>query len=124
MRVRSANCIDETSAKADPAVVREMMRVGMVRLNGDKDYRDSWRRFLFRLRGELGVAAPRLLLEQVTSKELSEWAAYLRSLDDVREPAPRPVRDRPPAVAGDDPAVSWQRLLSFADRVNTSRGSA
>ena len=59
--------------------------------------------------------------------ELSEWAAYLRSLDDVREaPTPPvvPARGRPPATPGDDPAVSWQRLLSFADRVNTSRGRA
>lgn len=45
IRVRSAKCIEESTAKADPAVVREMMRVGMLRLTGDKDYRDSWRRF-------------------------------------------------------------------------------
>ena len=48
----------------------------------------------------------------------------VRSLDDVREPAPRPARASLPATAGDDPEVSWQRLLSFADRVNTSRGRA
>jgi hypothetical protein len=34
------------------------------------------------------------------------------------------VRDRLTVVTGDDPEVSWQRLLSFADRVNTARGSA
>ena len=56
--------------------------------------------------------------------ELSEWAAYLRSLDDAREQAPRPVRPSPAPAAGDDPEVSWQRLLSFADRVRCARGGA
>jgi len=70
----------------------------------------------------LGVAAPRLLLEQLTSKEVSEWAAYLRYLDEPHEPVRAPPRARPAAV-GDDPEVSWQRLLSFADRVNTNRSA-
>jgi hypothetical protein len=91
---------------------------------------DPWRRFLFRLCRELGIAAPRLLLEQVTSKEVSEWAAYLHWLDEREAPTP-PVsraRARPKAAAGDDLEVSWQRLLSSPTRehleehdVSTSR---
>jgi hypothetical protein len=47
---------------------------------------------------------------------------YLRVLDEPRELATRPVRPSPAPAAGDDPEVSWQRLLSFADRVRTARG--
>ena len=59
----------------------------------------------------------------MTSREVSEWAAYLHWLDGEsagppREPAP------PVAPAGDDAAVSWQRLLSFADRANASHPGA
>ena len=81
--------------------------------------RDPWRRFLLRLCRELGVAAPRLLLKQVTSREVAEWAAYLRWLDEARE---TPAAPAPPA--GDDPEVSWHRLLSFADRAASARGGA
>jgi hypothetical protein len=80
--------------------------------------RDPWRRFLLRLCRELGVAAPRLLLAQVSSKEVVEWAAYFRWLDEGREaPTPAPA----PTTAVDGAELSWQRLLSFADRVNRGR---
>lgn len=46
VRVQAAASIVETTAQADPAVVREMMTQGLTRLTGDKDYRDSWRRFV------------------------------------------------------------------------------
>ena len=54
-------------------------------------------------------------------REVSEWAAYFVWLDEQERPAPAPPRPRP-TPPGDDPEVSWQRLLSFADRVNTNRG--
>lgn len=50
----------------------------------------------------------------MTSREVSEWAAYLRWLDGAHEAPPRPS----PPAAGDAAEVSWQRLLSFADRAN------
>jgi len=46
VRVHSANCIQESTETVDPAVVREMMARGMTQLTGDKDVRDSWRRFI------------------------------------------------------------------------------
>lgn len=46
VRVSSTASIDESTAKADPAVVREMMNRGLTRFTGDKDPRDSWRRFI------------------------------------------------------------------------------
>jgi uncharacterized protein (DUF362 family) len=46
VRVHAEASIAEATGQADPAVVREMMSQGMTRLTGDKDYRDSWRRFL------------------------------------------------------------------------------
>ncbi len=82
--------------------------------------RDPWRRFLLRLCRELHVAAPRLLLEQVTSREVAEWAAYLRWLDEARDAPAAPAA----SPAGDAPEVSWHRLLSFADRAASSRGGA
>lgn len=46
VRVHAAASYSEATFQADPAVVREMMSQGMCRLTGDKDYRDSWRRFI------------------------------------------------------------------------------
>jgi hypothetical protein len=79
---------------------------------------DPWRRLLLRLCREFHVASPRLLLGQLSSREVSEWDAYFRWLDEDEGPAAPRARAAPP---GDDAEVSWQRLLSFADRVNTNR---
>lgn len=46
VRVHSASSINESNAQADPAVVAEMITRGLTRLTGDKDPRDSWRRFI------------------------------------------------------------------------------
>jgi hypothetical protein len=44
--VHAAKCIDETTEKPDPAVVREMMTRGMCALTGDANVRDAWARFI------------------------------------------------------------------------------
>ncbi|MEZ6009673.1 MAG: hypothetical protein R3F05_18190, partial [Planctomycetota bacterium] len=77
-----------------------------------------WRRLLFRLCHELHIASPRLLLQQLSSREISAWDAWLRWRDEGERP--QAPRDRP-AARLDDPEVNWQRLLSFADRVNSNR---
>ncbi|MBI4906238.1 MAG: DUF362 domain-containing protein [Acidobacteria bacterium] len=46
VRVTAAKSIAEDSGKASPEIVREMMNRGLTRLTGDKDPRDSWRRFI------------------------------------------------------------------------------
>lgn len=45
VRTHSADCINESSEEVDVEAVRRMMAEGMSRLTGDKDPRDSWRRF-------------------------------------------------------------------------------
>ena len=44
--VHSAESINPQTEAVDQAVVREMMRRGLTQLTGDKDVRDSWRRFI------------------------------------------------------------------------------
>ena len=44
--VHAANSIDPATDKADPAVVAEMMKQGMLALTGEKDLRAAWRRFI------------------------------------------------------------------------------
>jgi uncharacterized protein (DUF362 family) len=44
--VKSAKCLDETSNKADPTAVREMMERGMRALTGEAKTVDAWRRFV------------------------------------------------------------------------------
>lgn len=46
VRVHAANSIDEGTAKADAAVVREMFARGMTSLTGDKSALEAWRRFI------------------------------------------------------------------------------
>jgi uncharacterized protein (DUF362 family) len=43
--VHSPKCIDEATEQVDVPAVREMIARGMATLTGDKDPRDSWRRF-------------------------------------------------------------------------------
>jgi uncharacterized protein (DUF362 family) len=43
--VHSPKCIDEATEKVDVPTVKEMIARGMSALTGDKDPRDSWRRF-------------------------------------------------------------------------------
>lgn len=45
IRVSAANSIRESDEQVNAAVVKEMMHRGMTSLTGDKDPRDSWRRF-------------------------------------------------------------------------------
>ncbi len=45
VRTHAANCIHETTEEVNAEVVGEMMARGMTALTGDKDPRDSWRRF-------------------------------------------------------------------------------
>ena len=44
--VHAEKCIDESTEKPDPAVVREMVARGMRALTGDADVRDAWARFI------------------------------------------------------------------------------
>lgn len=44
--VKSANCVDASSDRINAEVVSQMMTRGMTELTGDKDVRDSWRRFI------------------------------------------------------------------------------
>jgi uncharacterized protein (DUF362 family) len=44
--VHAAASIDPANDKADPAVVAEMMKQGMLALTGEKDLRSAWRRFI------------------------------------------------------------------------------
>jgi hypothetical protein len=44
--VHAEKCIDTTTEKPDPAIVREMMAHGMRALTGDADVRDAWARFI------------------------------------------------------------------------------
>ncbi len=44
--VHSERCIDESSERIDPAVVREMMARGMLELTGESRVEDAWRRFI------------------------------------------------------------------------------
>jgi uncharacterized protein (DUF362 family) len=46
VKVRSSRSIDPASEKVDGQVVRAMLSEGMRSLTGDKDDRDSWRRFV------------------------------------------------------------------------------
>lgn len=46
VRTHSAKCINESNGEADVATVREMMSRAITQLTGDKDARDSWRRFI------------------------------------------------------------------------------
>ena len=46
VRVSAADSIREPDEQVNPDVVRQMMERGMSRLTGDKDPRDSWRRFV------------------------------------------------------------------------------
>ena len=46
VNVHAANSINVTNDKADPAVVAEMIKQGLLALTGEKDYRDAWRRFI------------------------------------------------------------------------------
>ncbi len=46
VNVHAARSINVTNDKADPAVVAEMIRQGLLALTGEKDYRDAWRRFI------------------------------------------------------------------------------
>jgi len=46
VRVHAEQSINEATAVADPATVKEMMARGLTSLTGDKDPRDSWRRFV------------------------------------------------------------------------------
>ena len=43
--VHSPKCIDEAIEKVDVPTIKEMIARGMTTLTGDKDPRDSWRRF-------------------------------------------------------------------------------
>ncbi len=45
IRVRSDDCLDEATERVDAPTVREMISTGMSALTGDRDHRDSWRRF-------------------------------------------------------------------------------
>lgn len=45
VKIKAANCVDETSNAANAEVVREMMRRGMCELTGEKQPLDAWRRF-------------------------------------------------------------------------------
>lgn len=44
--VRSANCLDASGDHINAEIVAQMMTRGMTELTGDKDARDSWRRFI------------------------------------------------------------------------------
>ncbi|MBL8238637.1 MAG: DUF362 domain-containing protein [Bryobacterales bacterium] len=46
VNVHAAKSISPETDKVDPAAVAEMMKQGMLALTGDKDLRDSWRRFI------------------------------------------------------------------------------
>ena len=43
---QSSRAINSVTEAVDATVVREMMRQAMMELTGDKDVRDSWRRFI------------------------------------------------------------------------------
>lgn len=44
--VKSANCLDASGEHINSEIVAQMMTRGMTELTGDKDVRDSWRRFI------------------------------------------------------------------------------
>ncbi len=74
VRVFSEACIRETTAEANPAVVREMFQAGMTRLTGDKDPRDSWRRW-FSKADVVGIkvnasGAPKIMSHPVVIAEI------------------------------------------------------
>lgn len=45
VRVRADHCVDESTERVDASTVQKMMASGMSSLTGDRDPRDSWRRF-------------------------------------------------------------------------------
>jgi hypothetical protein len=74
VRVSSDASIRESTAEANPAVVREMFRAGMTRLTGDKDPRDSWRRW-FSKEDIVGIkvnasGAPKIMSHPVVIAEI------------------------------------------------------
>ena len=64
-------------------------------------------------RSEPAAAAP--AAELPGGLRMGSLLPVARRARDARAPGGTPA-------PGDDPALSWQRLLSFADRVNTARG--
>src|SRR5688572_28023860 len=45
VRVRSQNCVDEDTERIDVPTVTQMISRGISEVTGDRDDRDSWRRF-------------------------------------------------------------------------------
>lgn len=81
IRVSSERSINEATAEADPTVVSEMIRRGMMALTGAQDVRDAWRRF-FEPSDVVGIkvnasGAPRIMSHPLIVAEIVHQLAAI-----------------------------------------------